>query len=166
VYIGSVLPPRISGDIFEAYKEYGITIGKYLYETGYTGVAGIDSIITEQDEIIPVVEINGRFTLSTYISFIDQKLKDKKVLSRYFRFMPDKAVGYGELLKVLEQQSILISPENKEGVFIYTAGTLPYKLHEGSDYFVGRVFALIISEDWSKIEEYNSKLENVISSFS
>ena len=55
-----------------------------------------------------------------------------------------------------------MSPENKEGVLVYTAGTLPYKLHEGSDYFVGRVFTLIVSEDWNKVEEYNLKLENVI----
>ncbi len=165
VYIGSVLPPRVDGDIIEAYKGYGETIGKYLYELGYTGVAGIDSIITDQDEIIPIIEINGRFTLSTYISFINQILKERKILSRYFRFLPDRAVGYHELCKTLEREGILMKPENMEGVLVYTAGTLPYKLHEGSDYFVGRVFTLIVSEDWNKVEEYNLKLENVLSTF-
>ncbi len=162
VYIGSVLPPRIDSELMASYREYGRVIGKYLYNIGFSGVAGIDSIVTEQDEIIPIIEINGRFTLSTYISFLSDILPDKKVLSRYFRLLPDQAVSFSEIRKTLEQAEILMAADKKEGVLVYTAGTLPYMLHEGSDYYVGRVFTLIVSDDWNKVEEYNLKLEKLI----
>lgn len=166
VYIGSVMPPRIDQKTMDSYVEYGRIVGKHLYKMGFTGVAGIDSIITEQDEIIPIIEINGRFTLSTYISFISQILKDKKVLSRYFRLLPDHDVGYSHICRALEQAEILFEPLQKEGVLVYTAGTLPYTLNEGSDYHVGRVFTLIVSEDWDKIDEYSLMLENIMNSYS
>lgn len=166
VYIGSVLPPDIEADIMDSYMEYGRKVGKYLFEMGFTGVAGIDSIITDRDEIIPIIEINGRFTLSTYISFLEQNLGGKKILSRYFRLLPDNAVGYEDICRALDREGILIEPGQKEGVLVYTAGTLPYRLNEGSDYYVGRVFVLVVSDSREKINEYNLKLEKVIHSFS
>lgn len=166
VYIGSVLPPDLDANIMNSYIEYGRTVGKYLFEMGFTGVAGIDSIITDRDEIIPIIEINGRFTLSTYISFLEQSLGGKKILSRYFRLLPDNAVDYEDICRALDREGILIKPEQREGVLVYTAGTLPYQLNEGSDYYVGRVFVLVVSDSREKINEYNLKLEKVIRSFS
>ncbi len=166
VYIGSVLPPDLDANIMNSYIEYGRTVGKYLFEMGFTGVAGIDSIITDRDEIIPIIEINGRFTLSTYISFLEQSLGGKKILSRYFRLLPDNAVDYEDICRALDREGILIKPEQREGVLVYTAGTLPYQLNEGSDYYVGRLFVLVVSDSREKINEYNLKLEKVIRSFS
>ena len=36
---------------------------------------GIDATILENNELIPIIEINGRFTLSTYVSFVQEKKK-------------------------------------------------------------------------------------------
>lgn len=166
VYIGSILPLNISRKIMNSYREYGRKVGKYLFEIGFTGVAGIDSIITDLDDIIPIIEINGRFTPSTYISFLTHIFKDKKILSRYFRLLPDNAVGYADICEVLEKEGILVKPEQKEGALVYTAGTLPYVQNEVSDGYEGRVFALIVSDSWEKIDEYNLKLEKVINLFS
>lgn len=165
IYIGSKMPPDLDEKILNAYKEYGEKIGKYLFEIGFTGVAGIDSIITEQDVCIPIIEINGRFTLSTYISFVQYILGNRKMLSRYFRLMPDNAVSYADVCRELEAKGLLYNAGTGEGVFVYTAGTLPYVLSEGASYYVGRVFTLVISGTWEKVEEYNSKLEGIIDQF-
>ncbi len=166
VYIGSKMPPELEQRVLDNYVEYGQKIGRYLYETGFTGVAGIDSIITEQDICIPIIEINGRFTLSTYISFVNHILKDKKILSRYFRLTPEKPVNYNDICSRLDKEGILINPDTKEGIFVYTSGTLPYKLHEGIDGSVGRAFALIVSDSWEKVNVLNSNLEKIMDAYS
>lgn len=166
VYIGSKMPPELEQRVLDKYVEYGQKIGRYLYETGFTGVAGIDSIITEQDICIPIIEINGRFTLSTYISFVNQILKDKKILSRYFRLTPENPVNYTDICSRLDKEGILINPDTKEGIFVYTSGTLPYKLHEGIDGSVGRIFALIVSDSWEKVNVLNSNLEKIMDAYS
>ncbi len=43
------------------------TVANVLYKQGYWGMASIDAIITKERGIIPILEINGRFSLSTYI---------------------------------------------------------------------------------------------------
>ncbi len=166
VYIGSKMPSDLEDNVLNSYKEYGRKIGEYLFEIGFTGVAGIDSIITEQDVVIPIIEINGRFTLSTYISFAANIFGKAKILSRYFRLTPDSPVGYADICRELDRRGILISTDKKEGVFVYTSGTLPAMLYEGAEYYTGRAFALIISDSWEKVEEYNSKLGSVMDAFS
>jgi predicted ATP-grasp superfamily ATP-dependent carboligase len=162
VYIGSKMPPDMKDSTLDSYKAYGEKIGKYLFNIGFTGVAGVDSIITEQDVIIPIIEINGRFTLSTYISFLKNVFGNSKMLSRYFKVIPDCPIGYGDVCNELARKGILIDSDYSQGVFIYTSGTLPSELHESADYYTGRVFALIISDTWMKIDEYNSELDNVM----
>ena len=74
VYIGSQYPAVLEQEQQTLYAEYAQKIGKYMHELGYFGIAGIDSIITTDNEVFPAIEINGRFTLSTYISFITEQL--------------------------------------------------------------------------------------------
>jgi D-alanine-D-alanine ligase-like ATP-grasp enzyme len=164
VYIGSKIPPNLDEEILNSYKQYGEKIGRYLFGIGYTGVAGIDSIITTDDVIIPIIEINGRFTLSTYISFLNNQLEDAKILSRYFRLISDKPVSYEDLIKEIDNNGILLEPDGREGAFVYTSGTLPTVLPEGQDKYIGRVFAFISSDSWDRIEEYSLKLDDIIKS--
>ncbi len=164
VYIGSKIPPDLDESILSSYKQFGEKIGKYLFEMGYTGVAGVDSIITTDDVTIPIIEINGRFTLSTYISFIDKQIKDIKILSRYYRLISDFSIGYADLMGELDKKSILLKPDQREGAFVYTSGTLPAELHNGQEKYRGRIFAFIASDSWDRIDEYSLKLDEVIQS--
>lgn len=166
VYIGSKIPPDLDEEVLNSYKQFGEKIGKYLFEIGYTGVAGVDSIISTEDVIIPIIEINGRFTLSTYISFIENQIKNIKILSRYFRLISDSSISYEDLIKEIDKKGILLKPGEREGAFVYTSGTLPTVLHEGQDKYMGRVFAFIASDSWERINEYSSKLDQVIQSIS
>lgn len=166
VYIGSKMPPDMEESTLKSYRAYGEKIGKYLYDIGFTGVAGVDSIITEQDVIIPIIEINGRFTLSTYLSFLQNAFGDRKMLSRYFKLIPDCPIGYADVCNELDSKGILIHPNSLEGVLIYTSGTLPSELHEGTDYYTGRAFALILSDTWMKIDEYNKELDKTMEALS
>lgn len=162
VYIGSKMPIQLDMDIMENYREYGEAIGQYLFSIGYTGVAGIDSIITREGAFIPIIEINGRFTLSTYISFLERVLGDVKVFSRYFKVVTDEPIDFRTLCEELERKQLLYSRDSGEGVLVYTAGTLPTVKDESSGKYPGRIFTLIVSRDWSRVEEIGSRLESLL----
>ena len=49
-------------------------MARHAFEVGYRGVLGIDSVLTEQGECFPVIELNGRFNLSTYALAVLEKL--------------------------------------------------------------------------------------------
>ncbi len=162
VYIGSKIPPELASNVLGQIREYGTKIGEYLYGIGFTGVAGIDSIITEDDVIIPIIEINGRFTLSTYISFLNTVMEKKKILSRYFKVLTNIPLTYHTLNTELDKHGLGFDLKNRKGIFVYTAGTLPAAFTEGSSTCNGRVFTLISADDWEQVDEYNAILENVI----
>ncbi|MDP5274599.1 peptide ligase PGM1-related protein [Chengkuizengella axinellae] len=162
VYIGSRMPVQLSDQHIRLYKKFGDQIGKYLFELGYTGIASIDSIITETDVIIPIIEINGRFTLSTYISFLQNILGEVQVFTPYSKMITDSPLGYRELCLALENEGILYDIHKKEGVIVYTAGTLPSRSIDDSGVFPGRLFTLIVGESWKAIETYANKLENLV----
>jgi len=165
VYIGSRIPPELTDEEISVINRYGEQIGRYLYNIGYTGVAGVDSIITTDNVIIPIIEINGRFTLSTYISFLDRIMEGRKIMTRYFRTSTSSVLSYSRLLEMMTEWGIDFDPERKEGVIVYTAGTFTGGFKDGNGCYLGRIFALAASKDEEKVNEYVNKLENMIGGF-
>jgi phosphoribosylaminoimidazole carboxylase (NCAIR synthetase) len=172
VYIGSRMPALIRAEAHADYQRYGEQIGTYLFEElGYIGVVGVDSIITDQDVIIPIIEINGRFTLSTYISFVQHVLGHRSMFARYFKVVTDAPYTYGELCRMLKEEGLLYSSESEEGVLLYTAGTLPFAGRSGEAdgmgiTYNGRLFCLMVAQDWERVERMNTQLEAWISTMS
>ncbi|WP_027086217.1 peptide ligase PGM1-related protein [Cohnella panacarvi] len=165
VYIGSRMPVELGADAIDRYREFGEAIGKHLHAIGFTGVAGIDSIITRDGGVIPIIEINGRFTLSTYISFLERVIGDAKVFSRYFKVATDEPVDFRAVCEELERERLLYSRDTGEGVLVYTSGTLPTVKDESSGKYPGRVFTLIVARDWERVEEIGSRLESLLDSW-
>ncbi|EFM12345.1 protein of unknown function DUF201 [Paenibacillus curdlanolyticus YK9] len=162
VYIGSQMPADLAPDVTESFHTYGKAIGRYLHKLGYHGVAGIDSMISNDGVVIPIIEVNGRFTLSTYLSFIPYVLGDKKMFTRYFRVLTNEPVFYADLCKQLETEQLLYQPETGKGVILYTSGTLPNVSINEDNRYMGRVFALIAADEWDEVEQLSTKLEQSI----
>lgn len=162
VYIGSKMPAELDTTTVAAYQDFGQRIGKYLFDIGYTGVAGIDSIITADNKIIPIIEINGRFTLSTYISFIEHIIGKRKIFSRYFKMVSNTPFNYNDLCTAIGNDGLLYDVNTGEGVMVYTSGTLSFSQDEQNSLYIGRVFTLIISNDWQTVESLILRFENYI----
>lgn len=152
VYVGSFMPPRISNEIKNQYLRFGKEIGKYLYDKGFNGVLGIDSVIAEDNRIIPIIEINARFTLSTYISFIIKKYPKKKIFSFYKKLKSDNEMNYKLLKNVFKEKELWFN--DYEGVFCYVSETMNSKNSNGNL----RFFGLIIGDN----EEYIDRVYNEI----
>jgi len=166
VYVGSRMPPDMSGEWLEAYRTFGEKIGRRLFEAGFYGVAGIDSIVTQDRVIIPIVEINGRFTLSTYLSFISRTLGNKKYYARYYRMATSAPLPYGKLCSELDSEGLLLTKARSEGVLVYTAGTLPIESDSHGEMYTGRAFTLIAADSWLRVNEISERLDRFMDSLS
>ncbi len=162
VYIGSQMPPDFEHSTIEVLQSYGKQIGTKLYEQGYSGVAGIDSIITDENVLVPIIEINGRFTLSTYISFIAERMGIAKMLTRYFRLQTEQPISYRTMCDALSKNNLLYNDASKSGVLLYTSGTLPHVRDETSGRCVGRLFALIAAPTWEEANHLQQRLEQFV----
>ncbi|OZV12999.1 hypothetical protein CIW83_05485 [Tissierella sp. P1] len=156
IYIGSQLYNRDS-DLNKSqrnlYKNYAKIIGEKLKELDYKGVASIDSIITLEGEIIPVLEINGRFSLSTYISLLPFLLgEDKLIFSCYYNIKYDITLEY--IWDFMSE--INYTKEKGKGIVIYSY------MRGRNDINLGRIFALIISDSFEEQEYYRNIFENII----
>lgn len=143
VYIGSLFPPDISSALIKQCEECGKQIGKKAFELGYNGILGIDSIITDNNELIPVIEINARFTLSTYMFF-----HNKKQLVFYKKVNLQK--DYQEILTIVENEA-----------FCYLAASIDREIVGDS----GRGFFNLEANDTSELlqlyKSFSNKLEEL-----
>ena len=154
VYIGSYMSPRIAEQKLEMYVQYGQEIGKKLYAQGFSGVLGIDSIIDKNDNIVPIIEINARFTLSTYISFIQHKYPGKRIFSFYRKLKDNKQMNYALLKEDMIEKGVWI--KHGQGAFCYVSETVNGQIANGNL----RVFCMIIGDDEDSINRiYNKVLE-------
>lgn len=164
VYKGSRMPIERAGlasCALRTLRDQALRTGKALHTLGYRGVAGIDAIITQR-EVYPIIEINGRFTLSTYLSFLVHTLGECTVLSYYYRVVTDRPWIYGELCAELSREGLLYEPDRGYGALIYSAGTLPQRRSPTSGTCIGRVFALFIGRDMTQTEGLQARFEQFL----
>ena len=143
VYIGSIIPPTFSDLIMQECKTCGEIIAVKLYELGYRGILGVDAMILENNELIPIVEINGRFTLSTYVSFV-QEMKHA-INSRLFAFYNKiPLMDYNDYTGLKEQlQEKKIWYKANSGLFVYNSESIT-KSRVGDN---GRMFAILFANN-------------------
>jgi hypothetical protein len=73
-YKGNFMPRREQAREPAALSAQQRRMARRAFEAGYRGVLGIDSVLTERGESFPVIELNGRFNLSTYALAVLEKL--------------------------------------------------------------------------------------------
>jgi len=155
VYIGSnFLNNNVLNTSQKNFIEYSaLKIGEKLRERGYYGLASIDAIITKNNKIFPSVEINGRFSLSTYISFIPHIVgKDKLIKAKYYNIRPN--ITLDEIWERAREYRYI--PEKKEGIIIYSfIGGIPSLSN-------GRLYVLYIAKNHEIQSFLEEKIETIL----
>lgn len=141
VYIGSVMPPTFSDSIMQECKKCGEIIAAGLFELGYRGIIGVDAMILENNKLIPIVEINGRFTLSTYVSFVQEmKRATNNILFSFYNKIPLMVYNdYNGLKKQLQKKEFWY--KDNSGLFVYNSESIT-KSRVGDN---GRMFAILFA---------------------
>lgn len=160
VYIGSVFPPRMTEEQYKTVYECGMKIGKCLYEHSYSGVFGVDGLITKSGEVVPIIEINGRFTLSSYVLFFERLFPEVQFYSFYKRVYLKQTFRYEDIVSLLKENNLFMN-ENGKGIFLYTSATLDTQKIGN----ICRIFCIIGGADMSEIDELHSKFEEICNNF-
>lgn len=158
VYKGSILPPKISKSHNDKYLNYTEKIGRILFSNGYYGIAGIDSIITEDNELRPLVEVNGRLTLSTFLYRIEKRYPDKMLFFYYQNIFIEVDNFYQSLKESLISHRILFNQDSNNGIQSITHRSLCEKNTK-------RLFIIIISDTYKGIDIYKNKLDQILNKY-
>lgn len=158
VYVGSVMPPAFTDAIMKECKEKGDIIGRELYKMGYRGILGVDAMILTSGELIPIIEINGRCTLSTYVSFAQEKKQalDKKIFAFYKKISLGEGEGYLEIKHKLTQAGLWY--QDNHGLFVYTSEAITQERVGES----GRMFGLIFAENEEDMMQQYERVTEVL----
>lgn len=164
VYVGSRMGADvIDADTLQKYSMFAAKLGDYLYNAGYTGIASIDSIMTGSGGIIPIIEINGRLSLSTYISFTDRLFRNRSIISMYYRLKADRAVEYAQIHGMLEKACLSFDVSKNEGIIVYSSATLPKASQaDETGTFHGRMFVLIAAKTQDGAEKLKTEFETLM----
>lgn len=157
VYCGSLFPVSLPDRIMSRYEESMQLVGKELHRDGVRGVVGIDSMLTAQ-ELFPVVDLNVRFTLSTYLSGLPALFKDRCFLARYYRVLLTEKTGYDTLEQQTAQAGIAFDPDKRKGVFFYNHACM----EENVAGEVGRLFVVYVAENAAALAELEAQMNQIL----
>lgn len=140
-------------------------IAMKLFEDGYFGHICVDSMILKNGEVIPLVEINARKSMSLLKYYIDTYLK-KDSLQGNFTYLPLSYQGdvqFSEILEKLDKQGLLFTNKSNNGILPLSANSLFINRDRDGDYssdktYKGRLYYSAISNNISSILEITSEL--------
>lgn len=151
-YIGSRFPIYLDKEVSNILKKSAYELGDLLHEKGYRGIFSIDAIIDKNKNIYPLIEINGRFSLSTYLSRIPEYVGlDKHCLVRYYDLGNEWNLNY--ISKLLS--TYLYDAKTKTGV-IFSSFT------QGSNNVKSRLFVVLIETTQYKVELLKNSLDEIL----
>lgn len=148
VYQGSEFPINFENSIKTKLVYYIKKVAEYLKEIKYTGFVNVDAIITK-DEIYPLLEINGRMSLSTYLLLWYEHMKINRQCRCIYYDLPFQ-IDLERLEMVICEK--IYSIEKKQGI-------IPYVYCPAiSNKCKGRIFVAIIGDT---IEYINNIQESI-----
>lgn len=153
VYSGSFFPTRLDEKYTELITESAECIGEILYNDGIKGIVGIDGFIAN-DEIFPAVDINVRFTMSTYFTKLQSIFgNDLKYQIAIRDIFVAESLTYEKLKSIMVEKNIFYNKAERSGVFIMLSGPLPREKKENTNKYQGRIYSVTIADEWSQVEQ-------------
>ncbi|WP_044879345.1 ATP-grasp domain-containing protein [Paenibacillus sp. IHBB 10380] len=153
VYIGTNYTPHYDAAVMEEYRAEMLRLGAVLRQRGYAGIAGIDSIVDDKNNLYPVIEINGRFTQVTYLlPFIETLLPSYKyVESRYIHMETSDKFSFDEIKSRFEAE---LQPDLEHQFTIYT-----FAFYNQPHTNLYRIFILFYGNEAAKLNDMLYKFE-------
>jgi Biotin carboxylase len=165
-YKGTIYPVDLTKEELIRYQEYSETIGKRLYELGYTGIVGIDSLILDQNVIIPSIEFNARLNQSTFFYPIVRKFEQLglRCLIRSYDVQTTFELSYGGLKKHLKEKGLYYENETHTGILLINSTCLSCYQNQSNGMYHSRVFLAGIFENdvdtsYQRMDEFVRSLQ-------
>jgi hypothetical protein len=143
------------------YKKMEI-IAEQLYLAGYFGPVCVDSMVCKDGTVIPLIEINARYSMGYLNSRIDafcSRFSSSNTIATIDAGMRS-TVQCREWLDALKKEGILFSPDNLQGILPLTMNTLTVNQAllrmDMARSFKGRMLFSIIAEEENRARLFSS----------
>lgn len=152
---GIRFPTALTSEQEAVFRETAEKIGKRLYQEGYTGVMGIDGIVRNSGEVIPVLEFNGRFNQSTfYIPLVTRLYEWKRqAVIKYYDIQTQDRLDYRRLKELVALHGMIFSQETRTGILILNSACLSFHFDETKKNYLSRVFLAIVNKVGEDLDE-------------
>jgi hypothetical protein len=158
VHMGHKFPAALSNEQIDCYYEAAQLIGKRLFEDGYRGIAGVDSIIDRGGNVYPLLEINGRFNMSTYQLGLDRLIDPAaKVVAKHYPLLLKSALPFERLTDRIGAD-LLRASGSGSGVLIQNFATVNVNSNPSGEPFKGRLYTLLIGRDVEEIAQLDQRM--------
>jgi hypothetical protein len=150
VHQGHLMPVDLSDAQHAMVRRAAEAVGRRLFEDGFTGVAGIDAIITDGGQLYPVLEINARFNMSTYQGGVSERFHPSGylALARQYPVRIFRPVSFDD---VRQAAGALLRPAARGWMVVTCFGTVNANVGIGDPPYSGRLYAMLIAPDHARL---------------
>jgi hypothetical protein len=159
VHLGHRFPPDLTAAQIACYEESAEAVGACLFEDGFTGLAGIDSIIDREGNVYPVLEINARLNMSSYQLGLEWLIDPRScVLVKHYPLLLKRPLSFSDLKSSLGPD-LFIPPRNNAGALIQNFAAVNVNFNPGDGApFKGRLYALIVGTSFEHVTEIDERI--------
>lgn len=141
------------------YYETIMKIAEKLYENGYWGMVGIDSMILEDDRIIPLIEINARKSMGLLHYFLEKRLQIENSRLTFLNLKIPFYLTTRDIFEYLDKEKVLFR-KGKDGIIPLSGNMLEVDKENISGlYRTGRLYFLVNATNKN---EYFSRLTQAL----
>ena len=137
------------------YPECILKIAKEIGKEGYHGFACVDSMIVDENRVIPLVEINPRMSMGRFNLKLQKRFGKNSTLG-YVEGMRNEAYSVSELFDDMKRKKILFTKDSPKGVIPLAPCT--WCLDKCANQRVRVYFAIIYDTDDEYKEIYDTWL--------
>lgn len=159
VHKGHRFPAVLSPGESACYRHAAELIGRRLWRDGYTGIAGIDSVIAKDGTVYPLLEINARFNMSTFHLAIEERLGNGySALAKYYKLKLKETLPFEALSSALG--SNLYSRASGRGVIVLNFAAVNCNVcQKASSSARGRLYVMLIGDSHDDV----TRLDEIVS---
>lgn len=139
-----------------------------LGRSGYFGDVCFDSMLLRGGSVIPIVEINARKSMTLLKHHLDQRLKASglEAIFSYAPLLAPPGFSFSQLLKLLERERLLVTPEHPEGILPLSANTIN-EMEENEAVGCkkkqrGRIYFAAVARTQESAKGYYSKMQSLL----
>jgi D-alanine-D-alanine ligase-like ATP-grasp enzyme len=158
VHMGHRSPAVLSEEQLEIYRTATQAVGRRLFQSGFTGLAGIDSLVDDGGDVYPVLEINARFNMSTYQLALERMIPaGATTLVKHYSLSLSKRLPFSTLRRRLEP--LLFGIDGREdGVGIMAFAPANCNAGAAGHTAKGRLYVFLTAGDFAAVERLDAQV--------
>ena len=155
VHLGHRIPARLTERQTAELTEVSRLLAGRLADDGYFGVVGVDAMVDPDGGLYPLVEINARHNMSTYLASIQEAFigSGSTALVRRYPVRLGVPLPFGTLYRALAD--LLFDPARGTGLLINNYATVNAAASQGERapgaHFDGRLYGVVVADSADRL---------------